>query len=164
MKRFTLKTVNKAIQQKWPHVELVQGKDYFYIAGLNDEWGLKIAALYQQGIYVANLNQQPVERWVKDVELLLLDKHQLNELERNPIIDEPALTDSEFYEQAAKYLSEVYSLPPIELNLSVESVKNRGKDETPIEYIDHYAEKYDLNKLENCTLELAITVLKEFKN
>lgn len=72
MKRLTLKTVNKAIQTKFPNVELVKGNGYFYIVGMQDTpMALTVAELYETSIYTYQLNDLPIERWVREVELLL---------------------------------------------------------------------------------------------
>lgn len=74
MARITLKTVNKAIEAKFPKVRLEKGKGYFYIYSDDDEMALKIAGLHTTSIYCYQISQQSVERWVGDVEILLKDK------------------------------------------------------------------------------------------
>ncbi len=67
----TITQVNKAIAAKFPHVFLVRGKGYYYIASNDEATGLKIAGLYTSSIGVFSIKHQTVEAWVKDVETLL---------------------------------------------------------------------------------------------
>lgn len=67
----TLKQINKAIGEKYPGVFLVKGKGYFYIASDEEEMGLRIAGLYQSGIYVYRLSSYKVEEWVREVGYML---------------------------------------------------------------------------------------------
>jgi hypothetical protein len=69
-----LAEVNKAIQAKFPKVELVRGRGYYYIASEDDEMGLKIAGLYTTSIPVAFLHQQTIQGWVNSVEYLFKDE------------------------------------------------------------------------------------------
>ena len=70
-KRITIAQVNRAIGEKFPDVFLAKGEGYFYIASDNEEMGLRIAGLYTTSIPVYKLNEQTIEGWVRDVELLL---------------------------------------------------------------------------------------------
>lgn len=69
-----LKEVNKAIQAKFPKVELVRGEGYYYISSQDEEEGLKMAGLYTTSIPVAYLHQQTIQQWVDSVEDLLKDQ------------------------------------------------------------------------------------------
>lgn len=73
-KRITMKQVNAAIEKEFPTVFLVKDKNYFFIASDNNEWGLRIAGLYQTSIHVARLNEMTVEEWVEDVRRLFKEK------------------------------------------------------------------------------------------
>jgi len=88
MPRITLNQVNKAIAAKFPGVELVKGNGYFYVAptDYNSEMAQKIAALYQQGIYVYRLNDMSIDKWVESVEFTLKDNYQSHEHLREPAI------------------------------------------------------------------------------
>lgn len=67
----TIKAVNKAIQAKHPHVELVKGKGYYYIASDHEATALKLAGLYTTSIPVYSLNHMPLEKWLTSVDSLL---------------------------------------------------------------------------------------------
>ena len=56
-------------------------------------------------------------------------------------------TNEQFYKLAKAYLKKAYFLEPNDIDLSVMSVINRGENETPIQYIDNIAVKYNLTKL-----------------
>lgn len=74
MKRITLKAVNAAIAKEFPNVQLFKGEGCFYIFSEHPETALKIAGLYQCGIYVYRLGDFPLERWVQEVKQLLKDE------------------------------------------------------------------------------------------
>lgn len=83
-KRITLKQVNDAIQKVYPTVFLVKDRNYFFIASDDNEWGLKIAGLYQSSIYVAKLNQLTIDQWVDEVKVLFENKtHFYYEKQKN---------------------------------------------------------------------------------
>ncbi len=73
--------VNDAIRAKYPHVNLIKGKGYFYISSLDKEVGLKIAGLYQTGIYVNGIKQLTPEQWVKEVDKLFGSEEEIDDLE-----------------------------------------------------------------------------------
>lgn len=54
------------------------------------------------------------------------------------------MNNLEFYQACVLYLKQVYCLEPNDIDLSENSVSNRGEDETPQQYIDYYAQKYSL--------------------
>ncbi len=65
--KFSLKTLNLAIQKEIPNVFLVKGNGYFYIASNDQDLALKIAGLNQSGIYVSRLNELSIDRWIKEI-------------------------------------------------------------------------------------------------
>jgi len=74
-KKLTLRVVNEAIQKEFPTCFLHKGEGYFFIASDDEKWGMKIASMYQQGIYVHKINQQSLERWMQDVRELFAEKN-----------------------------------------------------------------------------------------
>src|ERR1700754_2663579 len=94
--KLTLKKVNDHIQSKYPQVELVRGVHYFYIAGIGDEWGLKIAGLYQSSITVDKINDLTLGGWMDAVEFVLRDNHN-GRYSRTPLIPDE-ITDKDIVE------------------------------------------------------------------
>lgn len=86
MAHIRIALVNKAIQKKYPLIELVKGEGYYYVHSSNDYMALKLATLYTTSISVPNLNQMGLDRWVANVERILRDEEQPNKLLRCPII------------------------------------------------------------------------------
>jgi len=82
--RLTLAKVNAEIQAKYPGIELVRGKGYFYIDSKDEALALKIAGLYTSSIYVNSLNQASLEQWMKYVEFVLIDGYRF-EFDRSPV-------------------------------------------------------------------------------
>ena len=83
----TLAKVNKAINEKWPGVQLAKGEGNFYIYSDNKELDLKIGMLYQCSIPVYGINQLSLQQWIESVDYVLKDKHQL-ECSREPVFAE----------------------------------------------------------------------------
>jgi hypothetical protein len=84
----SIKQVNKALQEKYPLLELVktnEGGGFFYIHSPDDEVSLKIAGLYSSAIYVSKISNLTVQRWIEEIELLLSDWQRF-ESERSPIV------------------------------------------------------------------------------
>ena len=69
--KLTLAKVNKAIQAKHPLVKLVRGNGYYYLVSDDDDMGLKLAGLYSTSIMCNSIKDQPLERWVGDVDELM---------------------------------------------------------------------------------------------
>jgi hypothetical protein len=80
----TLAKVNKYIQQKYPEIELVKGKGYFYVYSKNDAIGLKLAGLFTTTIAVYSLNECTIERWLELVEYVLADSERIA-YDRQPV-------------------------------------------------------------------------------
>lgn len=72
--RLTIRILNEAIQEKWPHVKLAKGKGYFYVYSDEADMGLKLAGLYTTSIDVDKINLMSLDRWVSEVEYVLRDK------------------------------------------------------------------------------------------
>ena len=71
----SLKRLNQKIDKIYPGVFLVKGDGYFYVASDDEKMALKIAGLYQSGIYVCHLTHQSEERWIEDVKRLMEQKN-----------------------------------------------------------------------------------------
>jgi hypothetical protein len=84
-KRLTLKTVNRAIQKKYPLIYIYKGERVFIVWSDDIEMQLKLSALFQISIEVYALNQQSVSKWVEDVEWVLRDNNR-HYGEKEPII------------------------------------------------------------------------------
>lgn len=70
----------------------------------------------------------------------------------------------QFKTQALAYLKNVYSIEFGDLGITDETIKQSiACGETPIQFIDWYAEKYGLTKREDLTIEDAMQILKQFK-
>lgn len=76
MSRLTIQMVNDHIHTKYPLVDLVKGKGYFYIASDDDNIGLQIAGLYTSSIDVAKINHLTLGGWMDATERVLSDYHR----------------------------------------------------------------------------------------
>jgi hypothetical protein len=70
----TFKKVNAAIQEKFPHVILVQGEGYIYISSEDDETLEKICGLWTSSIPICKLNHDTIEGWIYNVTELFENK------------------------------------------------------------------------------------------
>lgn len=80
----TLAKVNKAINAKYPGVQLTKGEGYFYLYSDDKEIGLKICGLYTSSIGVFAINHLNLEQWLMHVNRVLNDAERL-ETEREPV-------------------------------------------------------------------------------
>lgn len=81
----TLKTVNKFIQEKYPLIELVQGRGYVYVSSSDDAMLLKISGLYTSSIMVCKISHATKEQWLSMTEEVLRDS-QASTYDKHPII------------------------------------------------------------------------------
>ncbi len=67
----TLKKVNKEIQKHCPNIELVRGRGYFYLVGINEQGEQEIRDRKRTSIYSNTLNCQEIMSWVVDVKIIM---------------------------------------------------------------------------------------------
>ncbi len=77
-KAVNIKSLNKAIHAKYPHVKLRRGKGYYYIYSDDEATADKIAALYTTSIYVYRLNHLSMDQWMSEVDTLMEGKEPSN--------------------------------------------------------------------------------------
>lgn len=63
----TLKRINKEIAARGWQVELVRGKDYFYLDGEDMSWA------YSSTIAVYRLKHMTLERWMRRIEDIVME-------------------------------------------------------------------------------------------
>lgn len=81
----SLKKVNEYIQTKYPTLEIIKGKGYFYVCSDDDQMALALAGLYTTSIGVCKVSHLPLEKWMTSVESLLKDEYRSHS-DRSPII------------------------------------------------------------------------------
>lgn len=69
--KITLKQVNAEIAKEFPHVFLVRGNGYYYIATDDNQTGSVIGGFYTTSISVPKLNMLTIEQWVSNVRHLM---------------------------------------------------------------------------------------------
>lgn len=67
----SISKVNAVIRRKFPKIFLARGEGYYYLASDDEEMGLKIAGLYQSGIYVFKAGHLTVQQWINAVQDLV---------------------------------------------------------------------------------------------
>lgn len=80
----TLAKVNKAINAKYPGIQLTKGEGYFYLFSDIEAIELKICHLFTSSIYVSAINHLSLDQWLMHVNRVLNDADQL-ETEREPV-------------------------------------------------------------------------------
>lgn len=61
----SLAQINKALNIKYPNLELVKGKGYFYLIAKNDEGTNQLLHLDSTSIYSYRLSNLSVDQWVR---------------------------------------------------------------------------------------------------
>jgi hypothetical protein len=63
-----LKTVNKAIQEKYPFLKLVKGNGYFYFHSDDEFYGNLLCSLYTTSVGVCRISHLSLERWLEEAD------------------------------------------------------------------------------------------------
>lgn len=66
-----LKTVNKKIQQKYPHLILESGMGYFYFTSENESLNNALLRLPSTAVEVYRLNHQSIDQWLSDADQIM---------------------------------------------------------------------------------------------
>ena len=66
-----LKTVNKKIQEKYPHLILENGVGYFYFTSENESLSNALLRLPSTSVEVYRLNHQTLDQWLSDADQIM---------------------------------------------------------------------------------------------
>jgi len=66
-----LKTVNKKIQEKYPHLILENGLGYFYFTSDNETLSSVLLKLPSTSVECFRLNHQTIDQWISDADQIM---------------------------------------------------------------------------------------------
>lgn len=95
-----LKTVNRILQEKYPFLELIKGKGYFYFIPVQERYKDAVGSLETTSVYVAKCSDLSSEDWISEADILV-----------EKIIDlvPPELPKIEYYWEAQDGAGNVYT-------------------------------------------------------